>query len=86
MIKTKFLIVITIVIILVIITLSSLFYLNTLISEKYDIIEGVDKIVSMSIEDRKAEILMVQDFLKINVILSILLLIIAVYGWKRPKF
>ena len=75
---------VVILIVLAIITLSSLFYINILLVEKYSFVVGIDKVVSMAIEDRIAEITTVKDFLKINIILSIALFI-SIFFVKDAK-
>ena len=71
--------IVIVIIVLMTIVLSSLFYVNMLLIEKYDFASGVDKIVSMTVKDRITEILVVQNFLKINISLSIVLLIIILF-------
>lgn len=75
--------VVSILFVLVALVLSLLFYLNLLIAEKYSYIEGVYKMVTISIEERKAEIIMVQDFLVINIIINLILLILII--WRVVK-
>jgi len=71
--------ILVVIVVLAMIVLSSLFYLNLLLIEKYDFAAGVDKVVSMSVESRLAEILMVQNFLKINIALSVILLMLILF-------
>jgi len=72
--------IIVVVVVLAMMVLSLLFYLNILLIEKYDFVAGVDKVVSISVEERLAEISMVQEFLMINIILSAVLLVLIIFA------